>query len=156
MLNKCLWVSSSQNLELVYKIESLSLNTRQGLGAAFYTMLAPKCIPNIEILVNVRSQKLAWTYYQCPSSLITTHSSLVQYSKLGHVSWSLYLIIWHFLLSQINIWTTTIWSIVWVVLPKPSWYEFLIGFLIWTLTSKYLHLTTLSNICVILSMFLYF
>ena len=68
---------------------------------------------------------------------------------------SLYSLIWDFLLSQINIWTTTTWSNVWVVLPKPSWYDFLIGFLIWTLTSKYLHLTTFSNICVILSMFLY-
>ena len=31
----------------------------------------------------------------------------------------------------------------------------LIGFLIWTPASKYLHLTTFSKICVILSMFLY-
>jgi hypothetical protein len=68
---------------------------------------------------------------------------------------SLYLLIWDFLLSQINIWTTTTCSNVWVVLLKPSWYEFLIGFLIWTPASKYLHLTTFSNICVILSMFLY-
>jgi hypothetical protein len=58
-------------------------------------------------------------------------------------------------LVSINIWTTTTWSNVWVVLRKPSWYEFLIGFLIWTPASKYLHLTTFSNICVILSMFLY-
>jgi hypothetical protein len=34
---------------------------------------------------------------------------------------SLYSLIWEFLLSQINIWTTTTWSNVWVVLPKPSW-----------------------------------
>jgi hypothetical protein len=47
---------------------------------------------------------------------------------------SLYSIIWDFLLSQINIWTTTTWSNVWVILPKPSWYEFLISFLIWTPT----------------------
>ena len=45
---------------------------------------------------------------------------------------SLYSLIWDFHLSQINIWTTTTWSNLWVVLPKPSWYEFLIGFLIWT------------------------
>ena len=32
----------------------------------------------------------------------------------------IYSIIWDFLLSQINIWTTTTWSNVWVVLPKPS------------------------------------
>jgi hypothetical protein len=51
--------------------------------------------------------------------------------------------------------TITTWSNVWVILPKPSWYEFLIGFLIWTPASKYLHLTTFSNICVLLSMFLY-
>jgi hypothetical protein len=73
--------------------------------------------------------------------------------------WSLYSLIWDFLLSRINIWiwTTTTWSNVWAVLPKPSWYEFLIGFLIWTPASKYLHLTTFSNINVrvILSMFLY-
>ena len=74
--------------------------------------------------------------------------------------WSLLLgslnsLIWDFLLSQINIWTTTTWSDVWVVLRKPSWYEFLIGFLIWTPSSKYLHLTKFSNNCVILSMFLY-
>ena len=68
---------------------------------------------------------------------------------------SLYSLIWDFLLSHINIWTTTTWSNVWVVLPKPSWYEFLIVFLIWTPPSKYLHLTTFSNICVILFMFLY-
>ena len=68
---------------------------------------------------------------------------------------SLYLLIWDFLLSQIDIRTTTTWSNVWVVLPKSSWYEFLIGFLIWTPASKYLHLTTFSNIYVILSMFLY-
>ena len=43
-----------------------------------------------------------------------------------------------------------------VVLPKPSWFEFVIGFLIWTPASKHLHLTTFSNICVILSMFLLF
>ena len=41
---------------------------------------------------------------------------------------SLYSLIWDFLLSQINIWITTTWSNVWVVLPKPSSYEFLIGF----------------------------
>jgi hypothetical protein len=68
---------------------------------------------------------------------------------------SLYSLIWDFLLSQIDLWTTTIWSNVWVVLPKPSSYEFLIEFLIWTPVSKYLHLTTFFNICVILSMFLY-
>jgi hypothetical protein len=68
---------------------------------------------------------------------------------------SLYSLIWDFLLSQINIWTTTTWSNVWVFLPKPSWYEFLIGFFIWTPASKYLHLTTFYNICVILSIFLY-
>ena len=68
---------------------------------------------------------------------------------------SLYSYIWDFLLSQINIWTTTTWSNVWVVLPKPFWYEFLIGFLTWTPASKYLHLTTFSNMCVILSTFLY-
>ena len=33
---------------------------------------------------------------------------------------SLYSLICYFLLSQINIWTTTTWSNVWVVLPKPS------------------------------------
>jgi len=69
--------------------------------------------------------------------------------------YSLYSLIWDFLLSQINIWTTTTWSNLWVVLPKPSSYEFLIGFLIWTPASKYLHLTTFSNLYVILSMFLY-
>ena len=42
---------------------------------------------------------------------------------------SLYSLIWDFLLVQINTWTTTTWSNVWVVLPKTSWYEFLIGFL---------------------------
>ena len=68
---------------------------------------------------------------------------------------SLYSLIWDFLLSQIYIWATTTWSNVWVVLLKPSWYEFLIGFLIWTPASKYLHLTIFSNICVILSMYLY-
>ena len=73
-----------------------------------------------------------------------------------NTSKSLYSLIWDFLLSQINIWTTTTWSNVWVVLPKPSWYEFLIGFLIWTSASKYLHLTIFSKMCVILSMFLYF
>ena len=67
----------------------------------------------------------------------------------GPTQLSLYLLIWDFLLSQINIWTTTTWSNVWVVLPKPFWYEFLIGFLIWRPASKYLHLTTFSNICVI-------
>jgi hypothetical protein len=68
-------------------------------------------------------------------------------SKFGAHHVSLYSLIWDFLLSQINIWTTTTWSNVWVVLPKPSWYEFLIGFLVWTPASKYLHLTTFSNIC---------
>jgi hypothetical protein len=38
---------------------------------------------------------------------------------------SLYSLIWDFLSSQIHIWTTTTWSNVWVVLPKPSWYDFL-------------------------------
>jgi len=76
--------------------------------------------------------------------------------KHGHQDLkSLYSLIWDFLLSIIYIWTTTTWSNVWVVLPKPSWYEFLIGFLIWTPSSKYLHLKTFSNIFVILSMFLY-
>ena len=50
--------------------------------------------------------------------------------RLDHVS--LYSLIWDFLLSQFKIWTTTTWSNVWVVLCKPSWYEILIGFLIWT------------------------
>ena len=65
---------------------------------------------------------------------------------MGFDYWWLYLFIWDFLLSQINLWTTTTWSTVWVILPKPSSYEFLIGFLIWTSASKYLHLTTFSNI----------
>ena len=60
---------------------------------------------------------------------------------------SLYSLIWDFLLSQIKIWTTTTWSNVWVFLPKPSWYELLIGFLMWTPASKYLHLTKFSNVC---------
>ena len=75
------------------------------------------------------------------------------YRSLNVLS-SLCSLIWDFLLFQINIWTTTTWSNVWVVLPKPSWYEFLIEFLIWTPASKYLNLTKFSNICVILSMFL--
>ena len=50
---------------------------------------------------------------------------------------SLYSLTWDIHLSQINIWTTTTWSNVWIVLPKPSWYEFLIGFMIWTPASKY-------------------
>ena len=68
---------------------------------------------------------------------------------------SLYSLIWDFYLSQIYVWTTTTWSSVWVVLLKPSWYEFLIGFLIWTPAPKYLQLPTFSNIYVILFMFLY-
>jgi hypothetical protein len=80
---------------------------------------------------------------------------LIQPTPHAFLVTSLYSLIWDFFLSQINIWTTTTWSNVWVVLPKPSWYEFLIGFLIWTPTSKHLHLTTFSNICVILSTFLY-
>ena len=50
------------------------------------------------------------------------------YLEKAHFKWSLYSLIWDFLLSQTNIWTTTTWSNVWVVLLKPSWYEFLIGF----------------------------
>ena len=69
---------------------------------------------------------------------------------------SLYSLIGDFLLSQIDIWTTTTWSNVRVILPKPSWDEFLIGFLVCTPASKYLHLTTFSNIFVILSMLLLF
>ena len=38
---------------------------------------------------------------------------------------SLYSLIWGFLLFQINMWTIATWSNVWVVLPEPSWYEFL-------------------------------
>jgi hypothetical protein len=48
---------------------------------------------------------------------------LVKPKNLNHRK-PLYSLIWDFLLSQINIWTTTTWSNVWVVLPKPSWYEF--------------------------------
>ena len=59
---------------------------------------------------------------------------------------SLDLLTWDFLLFQNNIWTTTTWSNVWAVLPKPSWDEFLIGFLVWTPASNYLHLTTFSTI----------
>ena len=85
----------------------------------------------------------------CSYVLLTTIPNI----DLAHLS--LYSLIRDFFLSQITIWTTTTWSNVWVVLPKPSSYEFLIGFLIWTPASKYLHLTTFSNISVILSMFLY-
>ena len=79
------------------------------------------------------------------------HGFLVpfRWGRMNGTSRSLYSLIWDFLLSQINIWTTTTWSNVWFVLPKPFWYEFLIGFFIWTPASKYLHLTTFSNICVI-------
>jgi hypothetical protein len=84
-----------------------------------------------------------------------THKWYTIYIALPQVHLSLYLLIWDFLFSQINIWTTTTCYTVSVVLPKPSWYEFLIGFLICTPTSKYLHLTTFSNIRVIVSMFLY-
>ncbi len=89
-------------------------------------------------------------YLVCTLNMLHEASILFLYHLL-----SLYSLIRDFLLSQINIWTTTTWSNVWVILPKPSWYEFLIGFLIWTPASKYLHLTTFSNIRVILSMFLY-
>ena len=80
---------------------------------------------------------------------------LIKLNKWGTHWTSLYSLNWDFPLSQINIWVTTTWSNVWVVLQKPTWYEFLIGFLIWTPASQYLHLTTFSNICVILSMFSY-
>ena len=90
------------------------------------------------------NQKLPWT-----------HQLLQVASTFVVMVVSLYSLIGDFLLSQINIWTTTTWSNAWVVLPKPSWYEFFIGLLIWTPASKYLHLTTFSNIYVILSMFLY-
>ena len=59
----------------------------------------------------------------------------VNYSRL-----SLHSLIWDFLLSQINMWTTTTWSNVWVFLPNPSSYEFLVGFLIWKRA---------SNICIL-------
>ena len=91
-----------------------------------------------------------WSYLVWPLHMCT-HEEFGLRKSLNFGSLS----IWVFLLSQIKIWTTTTWSNVWVVLPRPSWYEFLIGFLVWTPASKYLHLTTFSNICVILSMFLY-
>ena len=71
--------------------------------------------------------------------------TLLERFKFHHLLVSLYSLIWDFILSQINIWTTTTWYNVWVVLPKPSWYEYLLGFLIWTPASKYVHLTTFSN-----------
>jgi len=100
---------------------------------------------------------LLWPYAKGWQKEKNCRPELPQHQSPNNVCFalSLYSLIWDFLLSQINIWTTTTWSNVWVVLPKPSWYEFLIGFLIWTPASKYLHLTTFSNICVILSMLLY-
>ena len=50
-------------------------------------------------------------------------NSNIRVQASGLKAKSLYLLIWDFLLSQINMWTTTTWSNVWVVLPKPSWYE---------------------------------
>ena len=102
----------------------------------YYAILVSWCI--ILVIKLYFKNKYIYTYIVIYGCLFTMIFNLI----------SLYSLIWDFLLSQINIWTTTTWSNVWVVLPKPSWYEFLIGFLIWTPTSKYLHLTTFSNICV--------
>ena len=44
MLLRCIWFFSLQNLKLVYKLESLSLNTRQGSWFVHFTALAPKPI----------------------------------------------------------------------------------------------------------------
>ena len=53
---------------------------------------------------------------------------------------SLYSLMWDFLLSQINKWTTTTWSNVWVILPKPSLYDSWLG-------SWYEH--PLQSICIL-------
>ena len=95
--------------------------------------------------------KVIWRY---PMMYIGFHMYALQVSlSLKHLivisvmlncdrqSWlSLYSLIWDFFLSQINIWTTTTWSDVWVILPKASWYEFLIG-------SWYEH--PLQSICIL-------
>ena len=98
-----------------------------------------KCINFTEFIAPSTSSHYRISEYTLPRYLIS-----------ALLPWSLYSLIWDFLLSQINVWTTTTWSNVWVVLPKPSWYEFLIEFLTWTPAPKCLHLTTFSNICVIL------
>ena len=58
-----------------------------------------------------------------------------------YYDWILFLLIWDFLLSQINIYGPQQHGLnVWVVLPKPSWYELWLG-------SWYEH--PLQSICIL-------
>ena len=45
MFSKCLWFFFFTLLKLLYRVESLSLNTRQGSRVVLFTVLAPTWIP---------------------------------------------------------------------------------------------------------------
>ena len=106
-----------------------------GIWLCWIYRLWSRCNPLLNFFITAHSCHLIWL-----------SSSVFGPLTLEDLFHYIYSLIWNFLLSQINVWTTTTWSNVWVVLPNPSWYEFIIGFLIWTPASKYLQLTTFSNI----------
>ena len=66
---------------------------------------------------------------------------------------SLYSLIWDFLLSQINKWTTTTWSNVWVILPKPTC-DFM-HVLVFVIVSKCRKNPKLTNIVILKLMTIY-
>ena len=72
------------------------------------------------ILLNMNSH----TWMPISTHVSCEHHVRPIYKIIKFMLWleSLYSLIWDILLSQINIWTTTTWSNVWVVLPKPSWW----------------------------------
>ena len=63
------------------------------------------------------TKKFHWS----SEALSITQEKRQRSSKSG---WNMYHYIRYFeTCLKLNIWTTTTWSCVWVVLPKPSWYE---------------------------------
>ena len=84
-------------------------------------MYGQKCIKRTkrismnEITSSYPACFVADSHFICPWTYFVTFLEVSQY-----------LLIWDFLLSQIKIWTTTTWSNVWVVLPNPSWFNWVL------------------------------
>src|SRR6202022_4841426 len=86
MFLKCLWFISSQNSKLVHKIESLSLNTRQGSEVVHFIVLAPKCHLNFGL--HSILEKLIFWNVKIQSFFLTKQKLSIEHKYLlvSHVS----------------------------------------------------------------------
>ena len=121
---------------LLIRLDSLSMVL---LNFLFSTLLSFSPISLTKPIICWGNHFLTHRSFQSWFTTSTYSTVLINLQWINH-----YIVNLRLSLVSINIWTTTTWSNVCVILPKPSWYDILIGFLIWTTASRYLHLSPIS------------